>query len=207
MATPRRPCPACSPRPTPLSRAPTRPPRAETKPAHVRFQTETGSIYEITRDSEGMRWRRLSATLASGTLRNDGAPLLRWPTVRVGERCALLSEPFVPPLPRLVWTSNVVAILEREKKATDVPQPPPPRSLREVRVGDTVTRLLAGSIPMKLVVSDVDEHLIYCGGPGGWKFDRDSGVEVDEELGWGPQFGITGSYLIPDSERPNKESE
>ena len=72
----------------------------------------------------------------------------------------------------------------------------PVLDLAQVRAGDVVTRLLGGS-PMDLKVTLVDEKLIYCGKPGvGWSFDRATGVEVDEELGWGPQFGITGSYLV-----------
>jgi hypothetical protein len=85
----------------------------------VLFRTETGSLYEISRAGAGMRWRRLSATLASGFLRNDGAELVGWPEVRVGERCRLLSQPFVPPLPRLVLTSTVVAILESGVPGSD----------------------------------------------------------------------------------------
>jgi hypothetical protein len=57
--------------------------------------------------------------------------------------------------------------------------------------------MLAGEIPMSLLVTDVDELLIHCGGPQGWKFDRETGMEVDEDIGWGPHFGITGSYLVP----------
>jgi hypothetical protein len=69
--------------------------------------------------------------------------------------------------------------------------------ISEIAVGDTVTRMLAGTIPMDLRVSAVDEHFIYCGPVGtGWKFDRLTGYEVDEELGWGPQFGASGSYLV-----------
>jgi hypothetical protein len=72
----------------------------------------------------------------------------------------------------------------------------PVTDFAQVRAGDVVTRLLGGS-PMALKVTAVDERLIYCGRPGvGWSFDRTTGVEVDEELGWGPQFGITGSYLV-----------
>jgi hypothetical protein len=170
------------------------------KDERVRFRTETGSIYEISRDSEGMRWRRLSATLASGPLRNDGARLLQWPEVRVGERCRLLSEPFVSRFPRLVLTSSVVAILDPARESHAEPRQPPARpSFRGVKVGDSVTRLLAGSIPMVLVVTGVDDRFIHCG-EGGWKFDRESGLEVDEELGWGPQFGLTGSFLVDDGE-------
>lgn len=189
-----------------MSEAPTKRAKARAESQTIRFQTETGSVYEISRDVDGMRWRRLSATLASGTLRSDGASLLSWPDVRVGDRCVLPSEPFVPPFPRVVWTSEVVAILEhqvpmqvreqaRERQVAGVPD-----SFRAIGVGDTVTRLLAGSVPMTLVVTGVDERFIHCGGPGGWKFDRSTGIEVDEELGWGPQFGISGSYLVPQGE-------
>lgn len=64
-------------------------------------------------------------------------------------------------------------------------------SYRDVEVGDVVLRLLAGVIPMSLIVTKVDDKLIYCGtddAPGtmepvhGWTFDRDTGVEVDEDI-------------------------
>jgi hypothetical protein len=35
---------------------------------------------------------------------------------------------------------------------------------------------------------------------GGWEFDRETGAEVDEELGWGPG-GVTGLYIEPRDER------
>ena len=83
--------------------------------------------------------------------------------------------------------------------------------LSEAAPGDIVTRLLAGTIPMELRVTAVDARFIYCGPAGsGWKFDRASGAEVDEELGWGPQFGATGSYLSavrrPDKPKPERTS-
>jgi len=65
---------------------------------------------------------------------------------------------------------------------------------RDVVAGDTVTRILGG-YPMLLRVTSVDEHLIHCG-PSGWTFDRLTGAEVDDDLGWGPAYGITGSYLV-----------
>jgi hypothetical protein len=47
--------------------------------------------------------------------------------------------------------------------------------------------MLAGRIPMLLSVTAVDEELIHSGEAGaGWSFDR----------GWGPDFGISGSYLV-----------
>jgi hypothetical protein len=63
-----------------------------------------------------------------------------------------------------------------------------------IKPGDTVLRMLGGmtGVPMELKVSAVDEDFIHC---GPWKFDRETGAEVDEELEWGPQFGVTGSYL------------
>jgi hypothetical protein len=68
----------------------------------------------------------------------------------------------------------------------------------DVKVGDIVVRNLAG-IPMELIVSAVTDKLIICGGDEkdhiGWWFDRATGAEIDEELGWGPEFGRTGSFL------------
>lgn len=74
---------------------------------------------------------------------------------------------------------------------------------RHVRVGDTVTRMLAGTIPQELEVTGLTDDFIICGVPGqpdaeGWKFNRDVGYEVDEELGWGViKDGrvVTGSIL------------
>jgi len=61
-----------------------------------------------------------------------------------------------------------------------------------IKKGDAVTRMLAGTIPMTLRVTQVDDKLIHC---GPWTFDRFTGAEVDHDLQWGPQYGITGSYL------------
>jgi hypothetical protein len=58
------------------------------------------------------------------------------------------------------------------------------------KVGDEVVRMLGGTIPMPLRVTGVDDEFIHC---GPWKFDRATGAEVDEELGWGD--GGTGSYI------------
>lgn len=72
-----------------------------------------------------------------------------------------------------------------------------------VKPGNTVKRMLAGTVPVLLRVAKVDEQFIYCGTDDcHWKFDRKHGYEVDEELGWGvprPDGGsmVTGSYLVP----------
>lgn len=61
---------------------------------------------------------------------------------------------------------------------------------KDIKVGDTVTRMLAGTLPMKLEVTVVDEF-IHC---GPWKFSRKNGAEIDEDLEWDDENG-TGSYL------------
>lgn len=65
-----------------------------------------------------------------------------------------------------------------------------------VKAGDTVTRMLAGKIPMKLKVTEVTDDLIKTA--GGWDFDRKTGAEEDPALGWGVKFGVTGSFLVED---------
>lgn len=70
--------------------------------------------------------------------------------------------------------------------------------MMNVKVGDTVIRNLCGA-RMELKVTAVTDKLIICGGDEkehiGWWFDRETRAEIDEELGWGPEFGQTGSFL------------
>lgn len=63
--------------------------------------------------------------------------------------------------------------------------------LARLKVGDRVTRLLAGEVPMSLTVTKID-GLVHC---GPWTFHRETGCEVDEVLGWD---GVerTGSFLV-----------
>ena len=61
-----------------------------------------------------------------------------------------------------------------------------------LNVGDVVTRMLGGTIPMKLSVSAITDRIITC---SAWQFDRVTGAEIDEVLGWGPPPLMTGSYL------------
>jgi hypothetical protein len=65
--------------------------------------------------------------------------------------------------------------------------------LGALRVGDTVTRMLAGVVPMQLRITAMDDSLITC---GAWTFNRSTGGEVDADLGWD---GVchTGSFLTP----------
>lgn len=60
-----------------------------------------------------------------------------------------------------------------------------------VKVGDTVVRVLANIVKMPLVVSEVTDTQIIC---GHWTFDKATGAEIDEYLGWGPEG--TGTCLV-----------
>lgn len=57
-------------------------------------------------------------------------------------------------------------------------------------VGHWAIRNMAGT-EMKLQITEVTDKLIVC---GPWMFDRATGAEVDEDLGWGRGWG-TGSIL------------
>ena len=48
-----------------------------------------------------------------------------------------------------------------------------------MKVGDTVTRMLGGIVPMRLIVSEVTEDKIIC---GAWVFDKVTGIEIDEGI-------------------------
>ena len=48
-----------------------------------------------------------------------------------------------------------------------------------MKIGDTVTRWLCGSIPMKLKITDLTQNKIIC---GNWEFDRETGVEIDNMI-------------------------
>ena len=64
--------------------------------------------------------------------------------------------------------------------------------LSSVKTGDTFIRMLGGTISMEVIVGDIDDTHIWVGSidgvvkptkEEGWKFRRDLGTEVDEELG------------------------
>jgi hypothetical protein len=90
---------------------------------------------------------------------------------------------------------------------------------RHLKTGSSVTRLLAGTIPMPMRVLRVDTRLIYCTPREMtlkaavrreliWTFDRVTGAEIDDGLGWGPAYGITGSFLVPNNDpRAFREAE
>lgn len=61
----------------------------------------------------------------------------------------------------------------------------------KLQIGDTVVRNMAG-IKMPLKVTSLSDNEIVC---GPWTFDRATGAEIDDELAWGPKYGVTGSFL------------
>ena len=65
--------------------------------------------------------------------------------------------------------------------------------LADIQKGTGVTRMVAGQIPQELVVTDASDTQINC---GPWTFLRETGGEVDEDLGWDGRN--TGSYLLAD---------
>jgi len=65
--------------------------------------------------------------------------------------------------------------------------------LASLKVGDEVTRMLAGTIPVQLMVTAITETEIQA---GAWWFHKVTGGEIDEDLGWdGGLTGPTGSFL------------
>ncbi len=66
------------------------------------------------------------------------------------------------------------------------------KTLLTIAVGETVFRFFGGiEEPMPMRVTGITEDRIVC---GEWQFDKVTGAEIDEFLGWGP--ALTGSYII-----------
>lgn len=84
------------------------------------------------------------------------------------------------------------------------------RDFKYLKVGDTVTRLLAGQVPMLMRVTKITDDKVYatCAEPDfattellgddGWVFDRLTGVEIDD------RWPNVISYLIHGSD-PNED--
>ena len=64
-------------------------------------------------------------------------------------------------------------------------------SKSKLKVGDIVTRLLGGVLPMQVRVTEINEKEIVC---GAWKFHPATGGEIDEDLDWDGVFR-TGSQI------------
>ena len=76
--------------------------------------------------------------------------------------------------------------------------------LSKVEPGDKLTRMVGGEISQPVIVGDMNDTHIWVGSfegiipatkEQGWKFRRDYGTEVDEDLGADGEK-VTISYLI-----------
>lgn len=77
------------------------------------------------------------------------------------------------------------------------------KGLKDVAVGDAVFRFIGDlRTPISLHVTGVTEERIIC---GEWQFDKNTGAEIDELLGWGP--ALTGSYILAAPLGPEQNSE
>lgn len=82
----------------------------------IRFETLTGSLYEL--DLGLLVWRRVVRTSRSGDLRMEGGEVIALGPLRVGYSAALLTLPFDADVMRLLTTSPVVRI---ERQASGRP--------------------------------------------------------------------------------------
>lgn len=79
-------------------------------------------------------------------------------------------------------------------------------NLKNLKVGDKVTRWLGGKVPNILIVLKIENNQIKCGLPPGeaeawnypdWDFDLETGAEIDDYLNWGAPPLKTGSFIVP----------
>ena len=68
------------------------------------------------------------------------------------------------------------------------------KRLEDLRPRDQVLRSFGGEPTTTMTVTAVEpaRHLLRP-----WRFDAATGAEIDEELGWGPAHGVTGSHIVP----------
>jgi len=90
-------------------------------------------------------------------------------------------------------------------------------SFEDLKVGDRVYRMMGGRDKpwMEMEVMEIKDNLLVCGAivqdggkelvvfKGGWTFDRNSGLEEDDDLQWGLKYGKTGSYLKRRKDKPD----
>lgn len=53
------------------------------------------------------------------------------------------------------------------------------KTFRDVEVGEVVTRMLGGTTPVKLRVTEITQQRIVC---GPWSFGRHDGQEIDDDI-------------------------
>lgn len=63
-------------------------------------------------------------------------------------------------------------------------------NLKNLKVGDQVTRVLAGMVEMDLTITSISLEHIIC---DDWIFDISTGLEIDDVLNWDSNF--SGSYI------------
>lgn len=56
--------------------------------------------------------------------------------------------------------------------------PLPKETIRAIKIGDVIERMLGFAVPMYLNVVDVTEDIIDCG----WIFNRLTGLEIDDDI-------------------------
>lgn len=65
-----------------------------------------------------------------------------------------------------------------------------------MKIGDIVERKInvgGQLVPMmRLTITAIRGDRIIC---GAWEFDKNTGAEIDEDLGWGPT--ASGSFIFP----------
>lgn len=82
-------------------------------------------------------------------------------------------------------------------------------SLQHLKVGDRIDRYHGGGFMIEMEVTEITDKLLICAAVsaqdgslfyGEWAFDRETGMEEDDDLHWGVKYGKTGTYL---KEKPN----
>jgi hypothetical protein len=81
-------------------------------------------------------------------------------------------------------------------------------NFEHLKVGDRVDRYHGSGFFMEMEVVEIRGNLLVCAAvhkdkdgkddglfKGRWTFDRNSGVEEDDDLHWGIKYGATGTYL------------
>jgi hypothetical protein len=71
--------------------------------------------------------------------------------------------------------------------------------LSDIKIGNTITRTISESIDMSLPVTNITEDKIVF---GDYEFDKETGMEIDELLGWDKYN--SGSRINPLSAYMNK---
>ena len=72
----------------------------------------------------------------------------------------------------------------------------------KIEIGDKLTRMLGGTLPMEVIVGSITEDTFRVGSADGkithdegWIFCSRTGYEIDHRLKWGPQYGTSGSFI------------